>query len=260
MKEVEVIEICEKVLASLAIMGWENVVSSTDESLIFPKIKEDGKFIKRISEQELRQLFIDKFKKEYLEKSKKSYYSIEVPTDAKYSFGDKFEDIKVGDEITKGQSALLDMCVFEKGKKKEEYKRILNIEFKHGNAPLKDIAKDVLKLMHEKKNGAFIFLLDNTNTGSLNNEAVNRNGVLDKLSQSFEAFEKNENYWKENDKKYIQLIILSLEQKTDNTGIPFLIHRNIRKDDLGTEFSIDDIKSVVISKEPLEGEWGKIII
>jgi hypothetical protein len=135
------------------------------------------------------------------------------------------------------------MCVFNRDEDKEKYKRILNIEFKHGNAPIKDIAKDVLKLMREKQNGAFIFLLDNTNSGSLNNIGEKRKGVLDKLSQSFEDFQKNENNW--NGNKSIQLIIFSLEHKT-NTTSPTLIYKTLVEDDLkdlNSFFSINTKRS-----------------
>lgn len=221
MEELEVVAICKKVLDSLSEMGWENAVRKSDNRLIFPKIKEEEKYVKRISEQELRQLFIEEFNKNYEDLY---YYSIETPTKAKYRFGkagkkalDKLEKIEVNDE---GQSALLDMCVFEKDNIENKYNRILNIEFKHGNAPLEAIAKDVLKLMYEQQNGAFIFLLDNTNSGSLNNTSKTRMGVLDKLSESFFKF-KDE--WEGN--KSIQLVIISFDQET-------LIHRTVTDKDL----------------------------
>lgn len=246
MEEVKVIEICEEVLIRLSKMDYERIGGSSTEQLIFPNKfpsleklktlseKELLKYVRR-SEQELRQLFIDVFKKNTEENSQKLFYSIETPTEAKYKFSkaDKKDDDKITDIIKvneDGQSALLDMCVFNKPG--NEYKRILNIEFKHGNAPIKDIAKDVLKLMREEQNGAFIFLLNNTNVGNskgtLNNDHAT--GVIDKLFQSFEAFKKDKNNW--NGNKSIQLIILSLEQKKDDKGAPFLIHHKINKDSL----------------------------
>jgi len=138
------------------------------------------------------------------------------------------------------------MCVFKKGK--ESYKRILNIEFKHKNATKKNISKDILKLIHEEPNGAFILLLKNTDSGTLKS-------VLNKFLNSFKTHIKK---W--NGDKYIQLMILSLEEKEN--GKPFLIHRTINEKSLTSDkncFSIDNIESVVVSKAPLEGEWGKII-
>ena len=247
MEEEKVNEICKEVLTRLSNMDYERIGGSSKEQLIFPnkfpsneKIKtlsekELLKYVRR-SEQELRQLFIDVFK----DKNQDLFYSIETPTEVRYSFGKSYLDIKVNEE---GQSALLDMCVFNRDEGKKKYKRILNIEFKHGNAPIKDIAKDVLKLMREKQNGAFIFLLDNTNSGSLNNIGENRKGVLDKLSQSFEEFHKIKNIW--NGNKYIQIIILSLEHKTNGTN-PTLIYKTLGKDnlkDLKSFFSINTNRS-----------------
>lgn len=250
MEEVKVIEICKEVLIRLSKMDYERKGGSATEQLIFPNKfpsneklktlseKELLKYIRR-SEQELRQLFIDVFKV----KEPELFYSIETPTEAKYSFGKSYSDIKVCEDKVKGQSALLDMCAFKRDDVKEKYKRILNIEFKHGNAPIKDIAKDVLKLMREKQNGAFIFLLDNTDSGSLNNIGEKRKGVLDKLSQSFEEFQKIENIW--NEEKYIHIIILSLEHKT-NTTSPTLIYKTLVGDnlkELNSFFSINTNRS-----------------
>lgn len=239
MEEVKIIEICEKVLERLKTIGYEKKSLVSSGQFLFPS-KSD---VKRISEQELKQLFIEVFIKDYTS----LFYSIETPTVNKYSFTNEPNKIKVGDEDDKGQSALLDMCIFKKGK--EFYERILNIEFKHKNATEKNISKDILKLIHEEPNGAFILLLKNTDSGTLKS-------VFNKFSNSFEA---HNNKWKEN--KNIQLIILSLEEK--EKGKPFLIHRIIKEKSLTRDkncFSIDNIESVVASKVPLEGEWGRIVI
>lgn len=235
------VKICEKVLKGLTNIGWENEIGDSNERLIFPS--KSG--VKRISEQELKQLFIEIFIKDYTS----LFYSIETPTVNKYSFTNEPNKIKVGDDDDKGQSALLDMCVFRKEKK--SYERILNIEFKHKNATEKNISKDILKLIHEEPNGTFILLLKNTDSGTLRS-------ILNKFSNSFKTHIEK---W--NGDKYIQLNILSLEEKENGQGKPFLIHRIIRENSLTSDvncFSIDKIESVVVSKVPLEGEWGKIII
>ena len=216
---VDIIEISKKVLARLSAMDYEKYGGSSKEQLIFPqKVQAKGTKLKnRISEQELRLLFIEEFKKA----NKKLFYSIETPTIEKYKFGKTYTDIKVDKN---GQSASLDMCVFERNSNK--YERILNIEFKHKNASIKKIGKDVLKLMQEKQNGAFIHLLNNTDRGTLCN--AKETGVFNKLYKSFNDFKGNWN----NDKKYIHLIILSLEQKKNKLSKPVLIHRKITKADL----------------------------
>lgn len=210
MKEVKIVEICEVVLARLSKMDYELEVINNKEQLVFPNKTQAKGDVKRISEQELRFLFVEEFKK----MSKALNYSIETPTQEKYKFGKSFDDIKVSKE---GQSALLDMCVFKNNE--DSYERILNIEFKHKNSTLKNIAKDILKLMHEKQNGVFIHLLNGTNSGTLFNER--ETGVLDKLNQSLIRF-KDE--WRGETDKSIKLIIISLGQKT-------LMHHEIKKDD-----------------------------
>ena len=209
---VDVVEICKKVLARLSVMDYELKGKYYNEQLIFPNKEQAKGDIKRISEQELRLLFIEEFKKD----NKVLFYSIETPTVNKFRFGKSYADIKTDKE---GQSASLDMCVFEK--KSNKYERLLNIEFKHKNASINQIGKDVLKLMHEKQNGAFIHLLNNTDRGTLRNVSKTREGVFDKLYKSFTDFKSNWN----NENKSIQLIILSLKQE-------MLIHRRIFKADL----------------------------
>ena len=211
---VDAVEICKKVLARLSAMDFEKAGGSSSEQLIFPqKVQAKGTKLKdRISEQELRLLFIEEFKKA----NQDLFYSIETPTVDKFKVGKEYKSIKTDNE---GQSASLDMCVFERNSNK--YERLLNIEFKHKNASIKKIGKDVLKLMQEKQNGVFIYLLENTNSGTLRNVSKTREGVFDKLYKSFTDFKSNWN----NENKSIQLIILSLKQE-------MLIHRRIFKTDL----------------------------
>jgi len=204
---IDILEISKKVLTRLATLNFEQDGGNSNEQLIFPvKIQAEGfKEIKRISEQELRILFIEEFKIKY----PGLFYSIETPTTGKFSFGKTYEDIKVKNE---GQSASHDMCVFEKNA--TNYERIMNIEFKHRNSGIKKTGKDILKLIREEQNGAFIHLLDNTNNGTLVS-------IFEKLSNCFTRFHPE---WI-NENKTIQLVILSLKQKK-------LIHCELRKKDL----------------------------
>ena len=209
---IDVVEISKNVLSRLSAMDFEKGGGMSTEQLIFPmKIQAKGTKQKdRISEQELRLLFIEEFKKIYPE----LFYSIETPTVDKFSLGKFYETIK---SDVDGRSASLDMCIFERVS--GVYNRILNVEFKHTNRSIKKSGKDVIKLMQEKQDGAFIHLLDNTNNNTLCN--LKETGVLNKLYKSFSDFQGN---WI-NDDKSIQLIILSLKQKT-------LIHRCVSKTDL----------------------------
>lgn len=239
MEEKEIIAICKKVLDDLIITGWENSILDPVGQLIFPAKNEDI----RISEQELRQVFIDKFKVLH----ENLYYSIEAPTKGKYNLGKSYDEINVCDEINNiiGQSALIDMSVFKRNEENKMYNRIMNIEFKHQNAPIKDIGKDVLKLMYEDQKGTFIFLLDNTNKGSLNNPSEIRKGVMDKLSESFKNF-RDKKYWQGD--QSILLVIMSLKEKV-------LIYRTVTNESLENVFSINSIGYGNIRTVSEESGW-----
>lgn len=243
MEEIDIIEICKSVLNDLVITNWENSKLDPVGQLIFPSKNENI----RISEQELRQVFIDKFKFFH----KNLFYSIETPTKGKYNLGKNYSEINVCDEINNiiGQSALIDMSVFKINDETKMYNRILNIEFKHQNAPIKDIGKDVLKLMYEDQKGVFIFLLDNTNKGSLNNPSEIRKGVMDKLNESFINF-RNKDYWKGD--KSILVVIMSLKEKA-------MIYRTINNKDFNNRennFSINRNGFGNIKTVSEESDWS----
>jgi len=212
------IKISKSVLSRLCSMDTETKNNNSFEHLIIPiKIQANGTKIKnRISEQELRLLFIEELKKEYPD----LFFSIETPTVKKYSFGKLFNDIKLD---TKGQSGSIDLCIFERDL--NSYKRILNVEFKHKNVNIHNIGKDILKLIAETCNGLYIHLLENTKDNTLKNDGLT--GVFDKLFKSFNDSKKN---WK-NSNQSIQIIIISLKQKT-------IISRVIKKNELNNLDSI----------------------
>jgi len=209
---IDILQISKTVLKRLSTLGYEKHGIYSAEQLIFPqKIQaKSTKYKNRISEQELRLLFIEEFIKAY----PKLFYSIETPTIDKFSFGKTYEDIKVDEN---GQSASLDMCIFERDS--DVYKRILNVEFKHKNSGIKNTGKDILKLIQEKQDGVFIHLLENTNIRTICNDG--ETGVFNKLYKCFVDFQTS---WV-NENKSIQLIVLSLKQK-------ILLYRNITKTDL----------------------------
>ena len=106
---IDIIQISKKVLAGLSAMNYEKDGGSSFEQLIFPmKIQAKGTNpINRISEQELRLLFIEEFKIA----NSDLFYSIETPTQEKYKFGKTYADIEVNKD---GRSASLDMCIFKR--------------------------------------------------------------------------------------------------------------------------------------------------
>ena len=233
MNKTEIVEISTRVLERLSGMGDELSNNLSCEKMIFPQKENEDKNThvkkkeRRISEQELRFVFVD----EFLKRCKEAYYySVETPTVDKYSFGNQFCDIRV--DKLEGQSALSDMMIYKR--EDGEYKRNLNIEFKYANVELSHIAKDILKLIHEPQNGAFIHLLKNTNSGTLCNSG--ETGVLDKIRKSFERCNKIvspkckptdpkiNTQWECKKEKQITIVIMSLEQKA-------LIYQTINKGD-----------------------------
>lgn len=230
MEDFDVIKICEKVLNRYSLMDYERFGGKSEGRLIFPNTYPSAKPLKtdldkyfRISEQELRFLFVEEFIK-----ATQLIYSVETPTISKYRFGKKFEDIKIHPT---GRSASIDISVFSKSfssiKKIFNYERIFNIEFKYDNVPLFNFGKDVLKLMNEEQSGAFILLLKNTNSGTFINNSKTRDGVFDKLFDSF-ANKEFTKHWNEPKGKQIHIIILSLEQNRNKIN-PVLIYNTITK-------------------------------
>ena len=111
-----------------------------------------------------------------------------------------------------------------------------------------NVGKDILKLMHEEKNGAFIHLLENTNIRTLFNK--NNTGVFNKFYTSFSNATFHAN-WRGDDGKYIQLVIISLKEKT-------LIHRKITKSDIDNLKDIFFIESGCGNIRGIEGNGWQI--
>lgn len=112
--------------------------------LIFPKYSEtfrDGET--RLSEQELRFLFVEQFNKYCSENKPKWYYSVETPTEFKYQFSDQGNKIEA-QKSENGQSAMVDMSILEK--KENGFERIALIEFKALNPDASCFEKDFVKL------------------------------------------------------------------------------------------------------------------
>lgn len=129
----------------------------SDDRLIFPSYS-DGEET-RVSEQELRFIFVDQFIK-YCSDTEKNfdyYYSVETPTEYRYAF---FRDnITVPrvylPEETKGKSASIDMSIYAKDKKT----KVASIEFKKDGCSAHEIAKDFLKLSVEPNDGMLRYFI-----------------------------------------------------------------------------------------------------
>lgn len=209
----QVIEICRAVLGTLRQMDYEGNDPSHKQGmqLIFPRKNEARRQVKRISEQELRLLFIDEFKRKF----PGYFYSIETPTVEKFKFKDGPEHLKTAEEGCK--SASTDMTIFQDSN--GEYERLLNIEFKFHDE-YKAIAKDIFKLLIESESGVFIQMKKNTNRKSFLNKNYT-GGLFVKFHKAFKILCK---YWN-NENKSILIVILSID---DNE----IIYKELKQSDM----------------------------
>jgi hypothetical protein len=168
----KIIEILEKTFAVL-----DSVYANNDEAsskadfkkagsrLIFPRYSNKYRGgVRRISEQELRFLFIEQFT-QYCQNPNTqwdAYYSIETPTEWKYKFAGEEKPHKTEDGS--GQSAMMDVCIHDNCGK-----RICLIEFKAGNPDEFCYVKDFVKLNAEEGLSFFVQLLESQNKGTMDN-------------------------------------------------------------------------------------------
>ena len=133
-----------------------------------------------IREPELRFAYCD-----FLNKQKRIYFKIEAPTDEDYKFTGKGR-----------RKALTDLSLFEGNN------RVLNIEFKEGQAPQKQFDKDIEKLMSENVDGLFFHLIHNKNKRTLKT-------LINKFNFALES------YWKKEHKVvgWLQFVIAIKIQK-----------------------------------------------
>lgn len=125
----------------------EEPENSKNGRLVFPNYRDKSKV--RVSEQELRFIFVDQFIN-YCKENRgvfDYYYSIEVPTDYVYSFPhDNNEAPKVSKLEGKGmKSASIDLAIYARASTKP----VAIIEFKKDGCSAHEIAKDFLKLSVE---------------------------------------------------------------------------------------------------------------
>lgn len=134
--------------------------------ILFPCYRSEKR---RISEQELRQQFIEEVRRIY----PSWYYSVETPTESCYDF-------KHGVEATEeGRSARFDLTLYD-----EQRHPIAFIEFKaHGRTTQPNYEKDFLKLAHTEGNVCrlFVQLFEGFKKTTL------KNLVKKKLDPSFKA-------------------------------------------------------------------------
>ena len=130
--------------------------SSSSSRIIFPLKREskDNKEEFRISEQELRFVFVEEFNK-YCQKKWDAYYSVETPTSKRYDFSNKDNPCKV--DYSNGQSAMVDFSIFLK--EQDKLTRVALIEFKALNPDKQSYMKDYVKLLNEDQKFVYFIMI-----------------------------------------------------------------------------------------------------
>ena len=113
--------------------------------LIFPHYKKDRAEGIRVSEQELRFVFVEEFTKLCNDTDNDYYYSVETPTEGDYNFSEDANNPHATDN-GEGQSGNFDMAIHDR-----EGKKVCLIEFKAYNVGREKIEKDIVKLTNTKE-------------------------------------------------------------------------------------------------------------
>ena len=156
-----------------------------ESRLVFPCYNNKKREI-RISEQELRFIFVETFNEYCDEKELDWFYSVETPTKDKYKFTEK------GDNLDKpkreeGQSANFDLTISN-----DKGELLALIEFKAKNTKPFSYAKDLCKLWNPKEGTPnvlryFINVLDKADKDTSDNIQAK----LDKLRNNKEKYDAN---------------------------------------------------------------------
>ena len=130
--------------------------NNNSSRIIFPLKREskDKKEEFRISEQELRFVFVEEFNK-YCSKKWDAYYSVETPTRKRYDFSNKEMPCKV--DYPNGQSAMVDFSIFLK--EQDKLTRVALIEFKALNPDKQSYMKDYVKLLNEDQKFVYFIMI-----------------------------------------------------------------------------------------------------
>ena len=178
----EIIKDTFKTIDTIYNNRYEKITDNNGSRLIFPCYSSQNKTNQnpvRVSEQELRFIFIETFCKYCDENKLDYYYSIETPSQYKYVFSEKIESgkplpRKADNEDESPVSARFDMAIHNKDRK-----IVALIEFKNNESDSKKYEKDFIKLYEEKEDRIclLIDLIEASNSGTL------ENGIKKRLSK-----------------------------------------------------------------------------
>jgi hypothetical protein len=148
--------------------GYNQYPSGNKSRIIFPQYRKEYRNGEtRLSEQELRFIFVEQFNK-YCDNKLSWFYSVETPTEHKYIFserGVKNSNPNMTDNKGEGQSAMVDFAIHD-----ETLKRIALVEFKALNPHKLSFIKDFKKLNAEPvENTYFIMYIKSCDLRTINN-------------------------------------------------------------------------------------------
>jgi hypothetical protein len=148
--------------------GYNQYPSGNKSRIIFPQYRKEYRNGEtRLSEQELRFIFVEQFNK-YCDNKLSWFYSVETPTEHKYIFserGVKNSNPNMTDNKGEGQSAMVDFAIHD-----ETLKRIALVEFKALNPHKLSFIKDFTKLNAEPvENTYFIMYIKSCDLRTINN-------------------------------------------------------------------------------------------
>ena len=153
--------------------------------------KKNARLNGRAGEQELRQLYINN-----LIKNTKYKYSVETQTSKTYKFTNNNGN---------GRSGNIDLTIYSSESKKDDLKKLVNIEFKFCNPSKKELKKDITKLVFEEINGILYLSLINSNKSTIPN-------ILKKLSNEFSTLKESKDFSNIADDKLVMIFIVVLKK------------------------------------------------
>lgn len=181
----------------------KEIISGEKSRLIFPCYGEHRDNEVRVSEQELRFAFVESFYEYCSEENHLDlFYSIETPTQSKYSFIDKNKPHKCNendDDYKNAQSASFDLVLYDNKMQRRVY-----IEFKANNAAKEEHLKDLCKLSEDPSN-------DNTLCYFIEIVKSHNDKTIESLKQKLSV--------ENNMKKKIMCIVCDINEKKEEENV-----------------------------------------
>ena len=210
----------------------ENTKNSKSH-IVFPKYKNNEEI--RVSEQELRFVFVEKLNQNICDDNK-YYYSVETPTGKSYVFDEDNGGPKVvsqtdeeKNENNKGVSARIDLVIMAKDA--GNFKRVALIEFKAHNPDVNDYRKDICKLINEEWEDNPNCLKYFIQIINVNNEHRTWGNIENKKITAIDALREEDKGDKEKEKRKKD-IKYSIEYKCFNLNSKNIMYGIIKNDKL----------------------------